>query len=384
MIHTAFVRFRVLLSIVVIVAGVTAGLLLSEPASSQSHTLKNAPLTSPSDTVAPPKYQIIDIGVVQKGDTASQGYRASSGGIAVGRSLARTGSRAFTWRKGRKIVGLPNLKTRPYCVSNGANDGGTVVGACANSASGTDRLPVIWQRGRVSQLKLPAGQTVGDATQVNTSGIAVGSAGGGSSQRGVIYTGGTGAFVTKTGPNGIYFVEIFGINDAGRVVGTGVDPTNAARNVGLVYDIGSGTPFEVTYLPDTNGAINFGVSNAGHVVGATMMGQGSGKPFIWTQSGGMKAIPLPPATTSGSGRAVNSAGWAVGNAGGQYSVPWLYDGTTTYRLQDLLPANSGWDLSTNTSASAEGISEGNIIVGTGVYKGLTHAYAMVPVTTTTP
>ena len=57
----------------------------------------------------------------------------------------------------------------------------------------------------------------------------------------------------------------------------------------------------------------------------------------------------------------------------------LYDGTNTYRLGDLIPANSGWDLLTNTSSSALGISDGNLIVGTGVFNGVVHAYAMVPV-----
>src|SRR5262249_35015989 len=59
-------------------------------------------------------------------------------------------------------------------------------------------------------------------------------------------------------------------------------------------------------------------------------------------------------------------------------IPFLYDGTNTYRLADLIPPDSGWDLSMNTSSSALGISEGGIIVGTGVHNGDTHAYAMVP------
>src|SRR5437773_3339987 len=59
-----------------------------------------------------------------------------------------------------------------------------------------------------------------------------------------------------------------------------------------------------------------------------------------------------------------------------------YDGKNTYRLADLIPPNSGWDLSMNTSSSALGISENGIIVGTGVHNGETHAYAMVPASTT--
>src|SRR5204863_6091461 len=84
-------------------------------------------------------------------------------------------------------------------------------------------------------------------------------------------------------------------------------------------------------------------------------------------------------TSQGSARAVNSAGWVVGNDSSAFSIPFLYDGTNTYRLADLIPPNSGWDLSMNTSSSALGISEDGVIVGTGVHNGETHAYAMVPV-----
>jgi hypothetical protein len=121
------------------------------------------------------------------------------------------------------------------------------------------------------------------------------------------------------------------------------------------------------------------VSNTGYVVGSSMLNQGSGLPFIWSDQGGMVAIPLATGTSEGSARAVNSASWVVGTDSSAFAIPFLYDGTNTYRLADLIPQNSGWDLSTNTSSSADGISEDGVIVGTGVHNGETHAYAMVPV-----
>ncbi len=157
---------------------------------------------------------------------------------------------------------------------------------------------------------------------MNASNVAVGSVNAGSDQRGVIYSGGSATIITQTTTNGSFFLTAFGINDSGRIVGQGIDPQNAARNVGIVYDIGQSMAFEVGALPGANGALAFGV------------------------------------------------------------VPFLYDGTNTYRLQDLIPGNSGWDLSMNTSSSAQGISEDGVIVGTGVHNGETHAYAMVPVSPT--
>ena len=334
--------------------------------------------TVPAATATTPEYQIYDIGVIEVGDDASQGFGVSHGGIAVGRSIRTGGSQAFTWTINGGIVGLPNLAGRSHAVSNSANDTGVVVGTAATTLFGTSRLPVIWQNGAVSQLPLPAGETLGDANSVNASSVAVGSVDAGSLQRGAIYSGGSGTIITQTTANGSFFVTAFGINDSGRVVGQGIDPNNAARNVGIVYDIGQSMAFEVGALPGLNGALAFGVSNTGYVVGSSILNQGSGLPFIWSDQGGMVAIPLATGTSQGSARAVNSAGWVVGNDSSAFSIPFLYDGTNTYRLADLIPPGSGWDLSMNTSSSADGISENDAIVGTGVHDGETHAYAMVP------
>jgi hypothetical protein len=333
----------------------------------------------PATSAPVPQYQIYDIGVVQGGDTASQGFGVSRAGIAVGRSFQANGTQAFTWTLKGGIVGLPNLAGRSYCVSNSANDDGVVVGTAATTAFGSGRLPVIWQNGVVSQLPLPVGETLGDANSVNSANVAVGSVDSGSNQRGAIYSGGSATIITQTTANGSFFLTAFGINDSDRIVGQGIDPGNAARNVGIVYDIGQNLAFEVGALPGMNGALAFGVSNTGYVVGSSMFDQGSGLPFIWSDQGGMVAIPLATGTSEGSARAVNSAGWVVGDDSSAFSIPFLYDGTTTYRLADLIPPNSGWDLSMNTSSSALGISEDSVIVGTGVHNGETHAYAMIPV-----
>src|SRR5205823_9866503 len=180
-------------------------------------------------------YQIYDIGVIGPGDTASQGFGVSRAGIAVGQSLRTDGSQAFTWTLNGGIIGLPNLAGRNYAVSNSANDKGIVVGTGATTFFGSDRLPVSWQNGVVSQLPLPAGETLGDANSVNASSVAVGSVDAGSLQRGVIYSGGNATIITQTTANGSYFLTAFGINDSGRVVGQGIDPNNAARNVGIVF-----------------------------------------------------------------------------------------------------------------------------------------------------
>ncbi len=324
-----------------------------------------------------PQYVIFDLGVVAMGDSASQGFGVSPNGVAVGRSVRTGGAQAFSWTNGSNS-GLPNLTARPFCVANAASSATLVVGTCATTLFGTSRLPTIWQNGAVTQLPLPAGETLGDANDVNASGVAVGSINSGSLQRAAIYSGGTATVITQTTSNGSYFTTAFGINDSGRIAGIGIDPNNVARNVGMIFDIGGSTVTDIGALPGANGALAFAIGNGGHVVGSSMMNQGSGLPFIWTQAGGMVAIPLPAGTTQASARGVNTAGWAVGTASSAFAIPFLYDGISTYRLADLIPPGTGWDLSTNTSSSALGISDGNVIVGTGVLNGQVRGYAMVP------
>ena len=84
--------------------------------------------------------------------------------------LQGSGSQAFSWTLGGGIVGLPNLAGRAYAVSNSANDNGMIVGTAADTFFGSNRLPVMWQNGVVTQLPLPPGEVIGDATGVNSLG----------------------------------------------------------------------------------------------------------------------------------------------------------------------------------------------------------------------
>ena len=280
-------------------------------------------------------------------------------------------------------MGLPNLPARDYCRSDAATDTdtGTVVGTCSTTAFGSGRLPVVWHGGVVTQLPLPGGQSLGEAWDINSSLVAVGSVDAGNSQRGSKYENGVGSILTQTTANGSYFQVAYGINDSGRIVGVGLDPTNASINVAIVYDQATNTTFGIPPLSGDTTALAFGVGNGGHVVGSSGF---SGRPFVWTNATGTVAIPLAAGTSQGSARAVNASGWVVGDDSSAFSIPFLWNGSTTYRLQDLIPAGTGWDLSMNTSSSALGISDSGIIVGTGVHNGETHAYAMVPGVAGTP
>src|SRR4029079_2825059 len=150
--------------------------------------------TVPAAIAGTPQYQIYDIGVIDAGDDASQGFGVSHGGMAVGRSIRTGGSQAFTWTLQGGIVGLPNLAGRNHAVANSAAEN-LAVGTAATTLFGSDRLPIKWFNGVVSQLPLPPGEALGDANSVNFSGIAVGSVDAGSNQRGAVYLGGGGEII---------------------------------------------------------------------------------------------------------------------------------------------------------------------------------------------
>lgn len=325
-----------------------------------------------------PAYNIVDLGVVGSG-TASQGVGLSpDGSIAVGRSIASVYS-AYSWTAAGGMVALPNLAGRNYAVANDVNNAGLAVGSSTTTAFGAGALPVMWMGGALTALTMPAGYTVGQANAVNAAGTIVGAVGSGVGQRGALYIGGVGSVISATTANGSYMTVAYGINDAGLVVGTGIDPANAAVNVGMVYDSATGTMSTVGALGGANGALNFAVSNGGHVVGSSMFNQGSGLPFVWTAGSGMTAIPLPAGTSQANARGVNDQGWVVGIASSAFAVPFLYADGSTYTLQSLLPANSGWDISTNTSSSALAIANDGSIVGTALHNGQVRAYLMTPV-----
>jgi uncharacterized membrane protein len=347
--------------------------------------------------VAQPLYNIIDIGVAP-GDNYSEGLSISPGGVATGRSLLSTSAypqlaTAFSWTQAGGYMSLPNLTTtpsRPFDRGRGANDFGVVVGWGEANDFSIGPLPVIWQGGVASQLPLPTGQTRGRAYAINNSGVVVGAVGPNESQVGAIYSGGTASIITQLTADGAPCSFALGINNAGRIVGSGFNPSTG-NGVGYVLDTSTNTAFSVGVLPGRDGSTNYGVSNAGHVVGYSFFTHGSPMPlpYVWTDGGGMVAIPIVAGTDRAYALGVNSLGWVVGYGQNVFSpgaaaVPFLYDGTSTYRLGDLIPADSGWNLLTDLASYAYGISDNGTIIGTAGFNGEEHAFAMIPVAVPEP
>ncbi len=326
--------------------------------------------------MAQPSYEIISLG--QAGESASGGQAVSiGGGFAAGFTVTSQDD-ALLWSAVGGATVLPDEPTRPYSAPWSVNDAGTIVGIGATTFFGSSALPVMWKNGTATALPLPPGETLGRAYSVNNSELAVGSVDGGSLEQAATFTETVGTTITQTMPDGGTLRTAYGVNDAGRIVGQALDPANAAITRGFYLDPGDASATDIGALPGQNSAIAFAVSSDGRIAGGSSVNSGANTmPFVWSESGGMTAIPLPAGTSTGSARGVNADGWVVGTAGGVFAVPFLYDGTSTHRLHDLIPAGSGWDLATGTSNGAFGIADDGTIVGRGLHNGDLTGFVLV-------
>ena len=159
------------------------------------------------------------------------------------------------------------------------------------------------------------------------------------------------------------------INNAGVVAGLAVvgDLRHAVTwQDGVLTDLGI---FAGGTLASAN-AIN----DAGQVVGWGDTGPDGGTAFISDgTSDSMVALPNVGGLEYGEAFDINNNGWAVGTCipsgltGHGIATLWV-DGVG-YDLNDLIAADSGWEL-----ISATGISDDGVIVGQGIYDGQYLAY----------
>lgn len=346
---------------------------------------------------AAPKYTIIDLGQISPETAyATQGVNISASGIIVGRTLnGQTGaSVAFTSQTpGGSLTALSNTIAVPggttlnrnHAIAYGANSSGVAVGASFSNGRLSGAVPVVWDsQGHATRLQLTAAAgNTGSAYDLNASGIAVGAINGGNLRRAQIWDTQTGAASSvPLTAEGNYMATAVAINDAGLIAGQGIDPSNGARNVAMVYDLKTGVNTEIVLGGGGNGGLVTDISNSGYVTGSVTMNQGPLGAFIWRSDLGTRMIDQLAGTSEFAARSVNSSGWVVGSSSfGVNSMPWLFDGQNTYSVAELA-AGSGWDFMPSdgvlrTFASATGIADNGTFVGTGIFNGAAHGYAMV-------
>ena len=336
--------------------------------------------------LAAPLYTIYNLGPVTNSTAASGQGISPSGNFATGfaniSAAGGGGSRAVLFSSATTTTSaLPNLVSpaRNFSQGRGVNDSGTIVGTGATTFFGSGGLPILWKNGVATALPLPSGQTGGRAFSINNTEVSAGSVGGGSVEFAATFSPSGSAILTQTTIDGGRLVTAFAINDAGRVVGQALSPTNAAITLPFYLDPTDPAATILPSLPGDNAGIAFALASNGFVAGSSSLNGANGKPFLWTPASGTTAVPLPTGATTGSARGVNRDGWVVGTASSAFALPFLYDGLQTHLIQNLLANPAGWNLTTNTSSAALGIADNGNVVGQGLFNGVVSGYVLIPI-----
>jgi autotransporter-associated beta strand protein len=341
---------------------------------------------------------------------------STNGAYAAGMTQGATTSNAVLYnyssnssslqsQSGILYYGSRNPTVENYGVPTAANNEGVLFGSSGTGVTALGQ-PSVWQNGQGYALPTPnsnssAGQIYG-ANDLNSTGggipatEAVGTIGsptGSLNQAAIFFYYGPNssnnftAALSSGSTAGGRLQDAFGINDKLQIVGDAQQSNDALPVQPFFLDFGANPTAQATLIPmasaSYNSGIAFAISQNGLVTGTEgFNGTGSASFIYNSSSGSIASIPLPPNTGSaGHGpRGINDSGDVVGTASGAYAVPWLYDGTSTYDLQNLLANNTGgaWQLDNNTSSAANSISDNGTIVGEGYHNGTLSAFIMIP------
>jgi autotransporter-associated beta strand protein len=257
--------------------------------------------------------------------------------------------------------------------------------------------PTVWQNGNAYLLPTPNGATNGKVNSANDSGQAVGEmkqSSAGDDQavyfewHGVNNPFNNAYFLTQTGGAITSLDTAWAINNAGQIVGQANQANEGAGRLPFYLSAPDANSASVIPPPAAystyNGGIAWAISQNGLVAGDYTFNQSANYiSFIYNTSTNVTTPILVPGggtSTFITARGINDSGEVVGRYSTAYSVPFLFDGTQTYDLQNLLVNNQSgaWQLDTTTSASANSIADNGDIFGVGNYNGSLTAFVMVP------
>jgi probable HAF family extracellular repeat protein len=309
-------------------------------------------------------YTITDLGTFP-GGTVSEGYGVSGVGQVVGYArISNYDAHGFIWSE---RAGLRQLSSIPpqtnFGVAQAINSSGVVAGySDYNELLYTHA--VLWIRGVVTELGTFAGGRLSEALGINDSSQVTGfSDSATNSPQAFLWSSSQGMQDLGTLPGG-YYSQGLAINAEGEVAGF----SNASDGAWHAFLWSASTGMQA--LPNAKGASSAsgnGINNLGQVAG------GSGNyAILWDSTTAAENMGVLPGQTWSTAFAVNDAGEAVGWSGFRAFVWNRAKGIQD--LNDLIPANSGWFLSTANAINASGQ-----ITGQGTISGQQHAFLLTPV-----
>jgi probable HAF family extracellular repeat protein len=335
-------------------------------------------LASAPFAYALPTYTITELQPPSFYNSDAAYYGLNNSGQVVGSVTYVYGfsSLAVRW-SGGTVADLGDLPGFSRAAAGDINSSGQIVGACFNSAN-SDRA-FLYTGGSMTPLPLPPAPYnfgtgaggINDAGQVIFNGSTTQGY-----YRAYLWSGGT---VTALGTLGGASSGASDINNSGVIVGG----TFTASNTSRAFRWSNGTMFDLGTLPGDVASSANAINDLGQIVGTSRPTNPSlpSRAVLWTGGGIVNLGVLPSYAYSSAANDINASGEVVGDsrtAAGIYH-PFLWEEGTMTDLNNLIPANLGWDL---TSASA--INDFGQIVGYGTLNGKTRGFLLSPTPTPTP
>ena len=309
---------------------------------------------------------LTDLGTLG-GATSSAGGISDNGWIAGTADRADGTQHAFLWRKGE----MRDLGTLPGGTSSSGvavNERGDVVGSSVTEDSPLGRATLWPRHGDPIDLGTFGG-TISSATDINNRGEVVGLAGAQFDTEPLAFRWRGGPLEMLGNLGGGPFSRAAAINQRGQIVGDSLvfDPSSGFATHAFLYDDGTMTDLGVVEGADNSTATD--INDRGWVVGGDFLGL---HPFLY-RDGTMTDLGF-----AGTPLAINNRGALVGSLcvdppACNVSHAFLYENGVLTDLNALLPAGSGWVLTT-----AGDINDRGEIVGTGTHDGVQRAYLLAP------
>jgi probable HAF family extracellular repeat protein len=319
------------------------------------------------------QYTITDLGSLAGGDTSATAI--NNNGQVVGWSAVNAGSffQGFLWTGTAGMVQIgpaPNAQSgyyQPYSLNNT----GTAVGRALSLTSG-DYASSFDLTHPGSMIAVGTG-IPGHANGINNAGQIVGTS---------FYPNGgfPYAFLWSSSSSLVNLSAQLSlpnnavssgdaINNKGQVIINAADP--------LVWTPGSGIGSTIT-LSHTSTGVAHAINDFGLVAGTDFPNA-----VIWNAASNIKTVlGHLPASSFGEALALNNNAVEVGYSGtlsfgsspqDSSHIATLYSLGTSYDLNSLIPANSGWVL-----REAVGINDAGQVAGTGVHNGQLRAFLLTP------
>jgi len=290
-----------------------------------------------------------------------------------GAVLFDTGYDSPLWQNGK-------VTSVPLAYAIGLNDLGEVVGEAYTGSSFTPQA-ASWLNGTIQALPSLGGtvtQYSEQANAVNDSGEVVGvsAAPGGLIEACLwqngqaialgVLPGGSGALTP-----GYSNSSALAINQSGQIVGFSL----AAGDVDHAVLWQNGTMTDLGTLAPYDSSMAVAISDKGEVAGYDIEPNDDQWAVVW-QNGVMTKLASLPGRTYNAPNAINDSGVVVGWSGymgdATSNHPVMWENGQVIDLNTILPANSGWEIS-----SALGISNSGEIVGVGSYNGQSVGFDMM-------